>query len=356
MAPLDKNNNVFVYYIQTHYKQRGMYPVKYVPLKLSQKDRKTQRHLLAKSRKLYKKGIYVNRVKDGKTLSSYPHKTSKHISHAEKIYTIKNIHASPELAKKTGCSVKALAEIERKGEGAYYSSGSRPNQTAQSWGRARLASAITAGKAAAVDYSILEKGCSTKSKALTLAKKAVKKHGHGTRRVPKKGGAPPVVVNTDDVISILGDNNELLLFNRNDWDYDNDFYDKYTYDGNFPLSSVPLKYRRILNNHGFTIPLSYTQTNADALMRRVDTPISFSSSMSSPGSPRTPGSTLSRYDSSSPGSPYIDPYQFFTINEEVDLLKSPPKSRTNNTEKPSPVRTNPFQWYPSPPRFGGPTP
>lgn len=321
-----------------------MYPVKYVPLKLSQKDRKTQRHLLDKSRKLYKKGIYVNRVKDGKTLSSYPHKKSKHISHAEKIYTIKNIHASPELAKKTGCSVKALAEIERKGEGAYYSSGSRPNQTAQSWGRARLASAITAGKAAAVDYSILEKGCSTKSKALTLAKKAVKKHGHGTRRVPKKGGAKPVVVNTDDLISILGDNNELLLFNQNHWDYDNDFYDKYTYDGNFPLSSVPLKYRRILNKQGFTIPLSYTQTNADVLIPRDhDTPVSFSSPMSSQGSPRTPGSTLSRYDSS---SPLISEYVFSPINEEGDNLRSP------NRRVDSPVlRTNPFQSYPSPPRL-----
>ena len=73
----------------------------------------------------------------------------------------------------------------RKGEGAYYSSGSRPNQTSQSWGLARLASSITSGKAAAVDYSILEKGCKKNSKALRLAKLAKKKHGHGTRRVPK---------------------------------------------------------------------------------------------------------------------------------------------------------------------------
>ena len=35
--------------------------------------------------------------------------------------------------------------------GINISSGSRPNQNAQSWGLARLASAITAGKAAAVD-------------------------------------------------------------------------------------------------------------------------------------------------------------------------------------------------------------
>jgi hypothetical protein len=57
----------------------------------------------------------------------------------------------------------------KKGEGAYYSSGSRPNQTPQSWAYARLASAITGGKASLVDYSILEKGCDPRKKALKLA-------------------------------------------------------------------------------------------------------------------------------------------------------------------------------------------
>ena len=44
----------------------------------------------------------------------------------------------------------------QKGQGAYFSSGSRPNQTGHSWGYARMASAITGGKAAAIDYHILE--------------------------------------------------------------------------------------------------------------------------------------------------------------------------------------------------------
>ena len=34
-----------------------------------------------------------------------------------------------ELSKKTGCSIKTLKKIVKKGMGAYYSSGSRPNQT-----------------------------------------------------------------------------------------------------------------------------------------------------------------------------------------------------------------------------------
>ena len=52
-------------------------------------------------------------------------------------------------------------------------------------GYARLASSITGGKAAAVDYNILKEGCSKRSKALKLANKAKKKHGYGTRKAPK---------------------------------------------------------------------------------------------------------------------------------------------------------------------------
>ena len=101
------------------------------------------------------------------------------------MYHVDKIGPTDELAKATGCYKATLAKIINKGAGAYYSSGSRPNQSAQSWGIARLASAITSGKAAAVDYYILEEGCKPTSKALTLAKRAKSKHGHGTRRVPK---------------------------------------------------------------------------------------------------------------------------------------------------------------------------
>ena len=155
--------------------------LKYLPKGLTKKDRSVQARELKKSRKMYKKGFYHTRRK----VSSYPVKKSQHILDAEKLYHVKKIGPNKELSLKTGCSKAALAQIIRKGEGAYFSSGSRPNQSAQSWGIARLASAITAGKAAAVDYNILEKGCKPWSKALFLAKKAKKKHGHGTRKVPK---------------------------------------------------------------------------------------------------------------------------------------------------------------------------
>ena len=157
-------------------------PVRYVPKNLSKKDKKKQLNMLLKSRRLYKKNKYYTR----KRLPSYKNKPSKHILHAQKIYAIQNIKPSKELALKTGCSLNALNQIVKKGEGAYFSSGSRPNQTAQSWGYARLASALTAGKAAAIDYDILKQGCNPNKKAFKMATQARHKYGTGhshTKRI-----------------------------------------------------------------------------------------------------------------------------------------------------------------------------
>jgi len=163
-------------------RKRQLITMRYLPKRLTRKDKKKQSFMLQKSRRLYKKGIYYTRKK----VSSFKSKKSSHITDAQKMYNVEKIGATEELAKKTGCSKETLAKIISKGEGAYFSSGSRPNQTAQSWGVARLASAITSGKAAAVDYSILEKGCNNRtSKAFKLAKRAKKKYGYGKHRVPK---------------------------------------------------------------------------------------------------------------------------------------------------------------------------
>ena len=157
-------------------------PVRYLPQNLSSNDKKKQIQMLLKSRKLYKKHTYFTR----KRLPSYKTKTSKHIIRAKKIYNVDNVIPNKELSQKTGCSLEALKKIVNKGEGAYFSSGSRPNQTAQSWGYARLGSAITGQKAAAVDYSIIETGCKKSGKAYKLAKQAKQKYGSGhstTRKV-----------------------------------------------------------------------------------------------------------------------------------------------------------------------------
>jgi replicative superfamily II helicase len=157
------------------------FPIRYVPNKLTKKDRQKQIKMLLESKKLYKQHKYYTRTK----ISSYKHKPSKHLAKARKIYDIINISPNEELANKTGCTLEALQQIVKKGEGAYYSSGSRPNQTPQSWGLARLASAITAGKAAAVDYNIIEKGCNHQQKTFILANQARQKYKYGhskTRR------------------------------------------------------------------------------------------------------------------------------------------------------------------------------
>jgi hypothetical protein len=155
--------------------------IRYLPKRLTIKDKKKQSKMLLKSKRLYKRGTFYTR----KPVNSFHSKTSSHILNARKIYGVQKIGASNELAKKSGCSKKALAKIINKGAGAYYSSGSRPNQTAQSWGIARLASALTSGKAAAVDYNILNEGCRPGSKGYKSAQLAKKKHGYGKRRVPK---------------------------------------------------------------------------------------------------------------------------------------------------------------------------
>lgn len=105
-----------------------------------------------------------------KRLSSYKNKKSSHISNSRRIYNIQTI---------TGCDLETLNQIVKKGEGSYYSSGSKPNQTPKSWGLARLASAITSGKAAAVDYDIIEKGCKHNKKAFILANRSKKKYKQG---------------------------------------------------------------------------------------------------------------------------------------------------------------------------------
>ena len=155
--------------------------LRYLPKRLSFKDKKKQSKMLLKSKKMYIKCKYYTR----KPVKSFKSKTSSHVLNAKKMYNVEKIGATNELARKTGCSKSALAQIISKGAGAYYSSGSRPNQTAQSWGIARLASALTSGKAGAVDYNILNEGCKPGSKGYKAAQKARKIHGYGKRKVPK---------------------------------------------------------------------------------------------------------------------------------------------------------------------------
>ena len=95
-------------------------PVRYLPKSLSKKDRVKQAKMLEKSQKLYKSKKYYTREK----LSSYKNKTSKHILNAQKIYNVNKIIPNRELSNATGCTISSLRKIVKKGQGAYFSSGS----------------------------------------------------------------------------------------------------------------------------------------------------------------------------------------------------------------------------------------
>ena len=155
------------------------FPTRYVPKNITKKDKQKQIKMLLKSKKMYTKQQYYTRKK----IPSYKNVKSKHIVNARKIYNVENITPNQELSRKTGCELSALKKIVKKGEGAYYSSGSRPNQTPQSWGLARLASSITSGKSAAVDYDIIENGCDHNKKAFILANKSRKKYKYGRSKI-----------------------------------------------------------------------------------------------------------------------------------------------------------------------------
>ena len=156
-------------------------PIRYLPKTLTKSDKKKQFKMLMKSKKLYKTDKYYVR----ENVASYKNKKSSHISNARRIYNIKNITPNKKLALKTGCRLEVLKKIVKKGEGAYFSSGSRPNQTPQSWGLGRLASSLTGGKAASVDYNLLKNFCNHKKKAFILANKSRQKYKYGHSKTKK---------------------------------------------------------------------------------------------------------------------------------------------------------------------------
>ena len=129
-------------------KSKRKIPKKYTT-GISKKDKKKQIKSLHKSIKSYKKGKYIDRPK----LKSYKHHKSQWVRKFEKKYG-ENNKTYKQISKITGIPIKALQEVVKKGKGAYYSSGSRPNQTAESWGKARMYSYIMGGPTRKVDNHI----------------------------------------------------------------------------------------------------------------------------------------------------------------------------------------------------------
>ena len=104
---------------------------------LSKKDKKKQIKELKKSQMNYKAGIYTSRSPK----KSFKTKKSRHVVDFESRYRV-SITNLNEVSKVTGVKKQALQKIVKKGMGAFYSSGSRPNQSAHSWGYARLGSVL----------------------------------------------------------------------------------------------------------------------------------------------------------------------------------------------------------------------
>jgi hypothetical protein len=84
-----------------------------------------------------------------------PEKRSSYVVKFEKKYNKKIVdkdYIHKNIITRTG-----QKKIMDKGFGAYFSGGSRPNQTPMSWALARLASVIVGGPARKVDKSIWDK-------------------------------------------------------------------------------------------------------------------------------------------------------------------------------------------------------
>ena len=124
-------------------------PKRYLPDSLSKADRQKQIKSIFEKKDRPK-------VKVKERTSSHTIKFNK--LYGDKIDKMKGGRSKKNIAKLTGIPYKALDEAYKKGEGAFFSSGSRPNQSKDSWGRGRMYAYITGGaKVRKADKDITEK-------------------------------------------------------------------------------------------------------------------------------------------------------------------------------------------------------
>ena len=133
------------------------YPKRYTA-GLSKEDKEKQKKQLDKSTSDYKKGKFTDRKK----LSSFKPKPSSFVEQVKKKTGVgMNFDKLADKLTRTNKRKKELKtgfeEIYDKASGAYFSSGSRPNQTPASWGKARVASVLVGGPSRKIDKKIVEK-------------------------------------------------------------------------------------------------------------------------------------------------------------------------------------------------------
>lgn len=123
-------------------KKVGKIPKRYVPKTLSIPDLKKQLKSIIEEIKRPKLKSFKSRP------SPY---TKKAIDYFGEKRSLKDI------SKKLKIPLTALKQIYKKGIGAYYSSGSRPNQTPESWALARVYAVLFGSPARKIDKKIVEK-------------------------------------------------------------------------------------------------------------------------------------------------------------------------------------------------------
>ena len=104
-------------------------PKRYLPDTLKGKDRQAQIKSIFEKKERPK-----TKVKERK--SSWTIKFDK--KYGDELDKMKGKRSKKNIAKITGIPFTAIDEVYKKGEGAFYSSGSRPNQTPSSWARGRI--------------------------------------------------------------------------------------------------------------------------------------------------------------------------------------------------------------------------
>lgn len=120
-------------------------PKHYLPKGLSKKDKQKQLNSITKG---YNRPYLSSAPKMKKSRFVVIFENKYHTKITDDVFISKRI-----------ITKKGIDAILHKGRGAYYSSGSRPNVTAEQWARARLASVIVAPKGGArrVDKAIWDK-------------------------------------------------------------------------------------------------------------------------------------------------------------------------------------------------------
>ena len=131
-------------------------PKKYLPPTLKGKDRQAQIKSIFESKDRPK-------VKAKGRKSTYTAKFDR--EYGETLDFMDGKRSKKNIAKITGIPFKAIDEVYKKGEGAYYSSGSRPGVTAHQWAMGRVKSFVTGkGGARKADADLLKKKASKPKK------------------------------------------------------------------------------------------------------------------------------------------------------------------------------------------------